>query len=457
VPAVLSKEDNELLTRVGPGTPMGELFRRFWLPAFLPEEVPGPDCVPARVRLLGEDLVAFRDTEGRIGVVDAYCPHRGAPMFFGRNEECGLRCIYHGWKFDVDGNCVDMPNCWEGESFRHKVTIPSYPAWEGGGMVWIYMGPKDRVPPKPAYEFLDVPAAHRYVLKFFVNCNYLQSLENEFADSHAAFLHSNLGTDGTGAAFRAVTGSAVRLSRKPQDPSLSTIVDTDFGQVMVRKGVDTAEGKEVYSVAVPFWMPCFSAAGALNAPGVNPLNIKVPVDDEHMVFFRYKWSEKPLTEKALFEMKHGGAEFPELIPGTFLPRQNKSNDYEIDRVRQRFFNYSGMINTPVQDIAVVENQRGPIADRTRETLVSTDRYIIQMRRRLLNSAKALMDGIEPKEPWNPEAYRFRPGRVEVERGTPIEEAIAGLLKPWPRPGDGAGRGSEVPAHSTASFELTTDR
>jgi phenylpropionate dioxygenase-like ring-hydroxylating dioxygenase large terminal subunit len=431
---------------------MGELFRRFWLPALLPEEIPGPDCTPARVRLLGEDLVAFRDTDGRIGVVDAYCPHRGAPMFFGRNEECGLRCIYHGWKFDVDGNCVDMPNCYEGESFKHRVKIPSYPAWEAGGMVWLYMGPKDRVPPKPAYEFLDVPASHRYVAKFFVNCSYLQSHENEFAESHNAFLHSNLGPEDAGSAFKAVTGTELRLSRTPQDPSRNTIVDTDFGQVLVRKGDNTPEGKEVYSVAFPLFMPCFSASGALNAPGVNMMNIKVPVDDENMVFFRYKWSEKPLTEKVLFEMQHGGAEFPELIPGTFLPRQNKSNDYEIDRVKQRFHNYSGIINTPVQDIAVVENQRGPIADRTRETLVSTDKYIIQVRRRMMNAARALTDGIEPNEPWNPEAYRFRPGRVEVDPGTSIEEAIAPVLAPRPRRHypDGNGNGAAAPAAETTT-------
>ncbi|MGH2366431.1 MAG: Rieske 2Fe-2S domain-containing protein [Chloroflexota bacterium] len=442
---MLAKEDNQMLTQVGPGTPMSELFRRFWLPAMLSDELPGPDCTPARVRLLGEDMVAFRDSSGRVGVVDAYCPHRNAPLFFGRNEENGLRCVYHGWKFDVSGKCVDMPNCWEGETFRQKVNITSYPVWEGGGMVWLYMGPPDRIPPKPGYEFLDVPPENRYVLKFLVNCNYMQSLENEFAESHAAFLHSTLGTASTGSGFRAVTGTDVRLSQKPTDPARVTVLDTDFGQVLVRKGDNTPDGKEAYSVGTPFWMPCFSAAGALNAPGVTPLNIKVPVDDDHMVFFRYKWSEKPLTAKALFEMKHGGAEFPELIPGTFMPRQNKSNDYEIDRVKQRFFNYSGIVNTPVQDIMVVENQRGPVADRSREVLVSTDKYIIQVRRRMLDAAKALSSGVEPKEPWNPLAYRFRSGRVEVAPGTSVEDAVKPLLEPRPFPEQAPSRERELVA------------
>ncbi|MCL2395006.1 MAG: Rieske 2Fe-2S domain-containing protein [Acidimicrobiaceae bacterium] len=428
---MLSAEDNKVLTEVDAGTPMGELFRRFWLPAMLSEELPGPDCAPVRVRLLGEDMVAFRDSDGKVGVVDAYCPHRNAPMFFGRNEESGLRCIYHGWKFDVDGNCTDMPNCWEGESFKNRVKITSYPTFEGGDMIWLYMGPKDRIPPKPAYEFLDAPPEHRYVLKFFVNCNYLNSLENEFSDGHAAFLHSQQFVGPNGGPQKVITGDGTPLSRVPTDPALRTVVDTDFGQVSVLRRPDTEDGREVYVVGFPFWFPCFSAAGALNAPGVYPLNIKVPVDNENFVFFRYKWSEKPLTEKALFEMRAGGFEFPELIPGTYWPVQNKSNDYQIDRVKQRFYNYSGMMNTPVEDLAVLENQRGAIADRTREVLVSTDKGIIQGRRRLLEAALALADGVEPKEPWHPEAYRFRPGVVTVAAGTPVEEAIQPVLRPVP--------------------------
>ncbi|HEU0168031.1 MAG TPA: hypothetical protein VFS62_09660, partial [Chloroflexota bacterium] len=290
--------------------------------------------------------------------------------------------------------------------------------------------PSDKVPPKPEYEFLDVPAENRYVLKFFLDCNYMQTLENEFAESHAAFLHSTL--NGDSAQFKAVAGGEARLSRTPQDYQRMTVIDTDFGQALVRKGDDTPDGKEVYSVGTPFWLPCFSAAGALNAPGVYSLNIKVPVDDTHMVFFRYKWSERPLTEKALFEMKHGGAEFPELMPGTFRPKQNRDNDYEIDRVKQRFFNYTGIVNTPVQDFAVCEDQRGPICDRTKEHLVSTDKYIIQVRRRLVDAAKALQQGEEPREPWQPEAFRFRPGRVEVPKGTPLEKAVRPLLEPRPR-------------------------
>src|SRR3990170_2122362 len=147
---MLSTDDNELLTRVGPGTPMGELLRRFWMPALLEEEVPTPDCAPVKLRLLGEDLVAFRDTGGRVGILDAYCPHRLAHLYFGRNEACGIRCVYHGWKFDVDGNCVDQPSEPAETNFARKVKTTSYPAVARGGVVWVYMGPhkdnKEKMP-----------------------------------------------------------------------------------------------------------------------------------------------------------------------------------------------------------------------------------------------------------------------------------------------------------------------
>ena len=162
---MLKPQDNERITRVGRGTPMGELQRRYWLPCALSSELGEPDGAPIRVRLLGEDLVAFRDTEGKIGLVDAFCPHRRAPMFFGRNEECGLRCVYHGWKFDRNGTCVDMPSEPADSLFKSKVTIASYPTWEGGGMLWAYLGPPGKQPPPPDYELVRVPATHRFVSK----------------------------------------------------------------------------------------------------------------------------------------------------------------------------------------------------------------------------------------------------------------------------------------------------
>ena len=189
---MLTKEDNELLTNIEKGSPMGEVFRRFWIPALLAEELSGPDCAPVELTLLGEHLVAFRDTDGKVGLMDKYCPHRGAPMFYGRNEECGLRCVYHGWKFDVDGNCTDIPNAPEGDTFKDKIHITAYPCVEAGSLIWTYMGPAESKPPFPEFGWCTMPEDHRYVNKFLMECNYLQAMEGDYDPGHGPFLHTVL-------------------------------------------------------------------------------------------------------------------------------------------------------------------------------------------------------------------------------------------------------------------------
>src|SRR5215472_12199393 len=156
---MLSKEDNELVTRVGPGTPMGNLMREYWVPAMLSSELPAADADPVRVMLLGEKLIAFRDTNGAVGLIQNHCPHRGASLFFGRNEEAGLRCVYHGWKFSTTGECVDMPNEPAESDFRTKVRATAYPCVERAGVVWTYMGPRNPPPPLPGLEWLELPDA----------------------------------------------------------------------------------------------------------------------------------------------------------------------------------------------------------------------------------------------------------------------------------------------------------
>lgn len=158
---MLKPDENELVTCTGPDTPMGAFFRRFWLPIMLAEELPAPDCPPVRARILGEDLVAFRDTAGKIGLLEAHCAHRRAHLFFGRNEECGLRCVYHGWKYDVDGNCVDMPSEPADSQFKEKIKLTAYPCQEQGGVIWSYMGPRELMPEMPALEWARVPDSHR--------------------------------------------------------------------------------------------------------------------------------------------------------------------------------------------------------------------------------------------------------------------------------------------------------
>lgn len=189
---MLSSEDNEILCRVGKDTPMGQLFRRFWLPALLSLELPTPDCEPRRLRILGEDLVAFKDSEGRIGIVDAYCPHKLAPLYFGRNEESGLRCVYHGWKFGTDGKCLEIPNVpstFNVEALKQKAAITAYPVREAGGMIWVYMGPKDKLPELPAFEWLGVPSTQNHVSRWLQRTNWAQGMEGEIDSSHVSWLH----------------------------------------------------------------------------------------------------------------------------------------------------------------------------------------------------------------------------------------------------------------------------
>src|SRR6058998_3405221 len=189
---MLTSSDNELLTRTDAGTAMGEYFRRFWQPIALSREIAEPDSPPIRVKVMGEDLVAFRDTKGRVGLIEPHCAHRGAHLFFGRNEECGIRCIYHGWKFDVDGNCVDMPTEPPESNFKDKVKLTSYSLSEHGGILWAYMGPKKDIPQLPQLTFTEVPPGHRFVMKRFQECNYAQALEGGIDSAHTSYLHTTL-------------------------------------------------------------------------------------------------------------------------------------------------------------------------------------------------------------------------------------------------------------------------
>jgi len=193
---MLADELNTLLTRTGPGTPMGELLRRYWIPALLDTELPERDCPPVRVKLLGEKLIAFRDTEGRLGLIDEFCAQRGVSRWFGRNEECGLRCPYHGWKYAVNGQCVDLPSEAEASGMRNRIKLKSYPCVEAGGVIWAYMGPPAEKPPLPNFEWVHLPPSHRVVTKRWQESNYLQAIEGGIDSSHVSFLHrGDMATD----------------------------------------------------------------------------------------------------------------------------------------------------------------------------------------------------------------------------------------------------------------------
>jgi phthalate 4,5-dioxygenase oxygenase subunit len=415
---MLTKEENEFVTRTGPGTPMGELYRRFWLPALLSEELPSPDCPPVRLTILNERLVAFKDTNGRIGFLDRRCPHRQADLFFGRNEEGGLRCIYHGWKYDVDGNCLELPNDPQGDSFKDKIkTFAAYPGIERGGVIWIYMGPRDLKPQLPELEWARVPDAHRFIRKMHIGGNFLQTMEGDIDSSHVGFLHSVLNPNAKDVGF--IFKNAIPRPYLIRDKTpIWTIKDTEYG-VMLAARRKAEEG--TYHWRVGQWMiPSYTLIGS--APGAPyQCNIRVPLDDEHTIYFRLWWNpDRPLAPDELHEMRDRGVVAPELIPGTFLTVENESNDYLIDRAAQRNYSFTGIKSIPAQDFAVQADQGGRIMDRSLEHAVSGDQAILQVRRRLTTAARGLQEGREPPEAHNGDVYRIRSLDIVLPHDASIE-------------------------------------
>jgi len=397
---MLKREDNELLVRVGAGTPMGELFRRFWLPAMLPSELPAADCDPVRLRLLGEDLVAFRDSNGRIGILHELCPHRRASLFYGRNEDCGLRCVYHGWKFDVDGNCVDQPSEPPGSSFKDKIKQVAYPACEWGGFIWVYMGPADQMPELPELEWAMLPASHRWQAKWLYEANYAQGIEGELDSAHTGFLHDTRTPVGE---MTAGMAEASTYWAGDKAPAL-TVQQTDYGFYY---GSRRRYGEDRYYWRVTQWLlPSFAMIPMPKWP--ISCRAYVPIDDENTLVFNTSYNaEAPLTAEDLAPLEAGLGPAPKLIPGTFMPQLNARNSYGLDRTMQRTRNYTGIAGINNQDRAIVESM-GPICDRWNEHLGTSDIAVIAMRRRLIEEAKALQSGQAPRAAHSGGLYGVRP-------------------------------------------------
>ncbi|MGH2468508.1 MAG: Rieske 2Fe-2S domain-containing protein [Chloroflexota bacterium] len=407
---MLTVEENELLTRVGPGTPMGELFRRFWLPALLPSELPAPDCDPIRFRILGEDLIAFRDSNGQVGFLAQNCPHRGASLFFGRNEECGLRCVYHGWKFDVTGACVDMPNEPAESNFKHKVQATAYPAAEFGGLVWIYMGPRAEQPALPRYQWcLQPDADNSRASKWLQDSNYTHGLEGNIDSSHVGFLHSTLGQD-------IFSRSGVRNVT----PQQTVALDTDFGFVYGARR--PTEDARFYWRITTYVFPVFTsiATRLRNGQGFFVL----PRDDEHSWWFSVRppsanadeGSQRPPGPMSEALKRELSDPTTGLIPGTFRHIRNKDNDYLIDREMQRTYNFSGMpAYNPVQDKAMTESM-GALYDRRQEHLGTADSAIIHWRRLMLRAARQLELGGLPGILRDPDLFRAIPLEINSPEG-----------------------------------------
>jgi len=405
---MLTREENELVTRISAGTPMGETMRRYWIPALLARELPEPDCPPVRVKLLGEDLIAFRDTQGRIGLLDEFCPHRRVSLFFGRNEECGLRCVYHGWKFDADGRCVDQMN--EPESFAHKVHITSYPTVEAGGIVWAYMGPADLRPALPLFGWTQLPATHRHVSKVIQETSYLQGVEGGIDTSHAPILHRTHGADSKRPGF------------KMKDPFVrgkAPVVEvdvTDYGYCYagVRPLDETALHIRTYHFILPFHQirPSRLDDGTPSVAG----HIWVPIDDETSMVYNWVASvlDQPLPEEERLESRLGNGP-RDVDQTTFRGKRNRQNNYLLDRRVQKYETFSGIDGINVQDRAVQESMGG-IVDRSKEHLGPADRAVIQARRLLLDAVRSVEKG-EPPRGVAPTYYALRAVEAMVPRDT----------------------------------------
>lgn len=377
---------------------MGELFRRFWLPALLSDELPGPDCPPVRVRLLGEDLVAFRDSGGQVGLLAPLCAHRGAPLFFGRNEEHGLRCVYHGWKYDVSGRCVDMPSEPADSTFKERIQQRAYPCRERGGVIWAYMGPPRLTPDLPDLEWNVLPEAHCRVAKWLHDSSYLQGFEGDIDTAHASYLHSFLDPS------RSPHDGTISAALKAADKAPKIMVDqTDYG---FRYGARRTVGEGKYNWRVTQWLlPTYSLIGFMQFPAGG--RVWVPIDDEHTWTYFYSFHpDRSLTDEERTRFESGNSFPPQLQPGTFNPLRNRANEYLIDREVQRTTTYTGIFGINDQDRAIQEGM-GAVFDRSQEHLGTSDIAIIAARQRLLKLVRELQEGIEPYAAAHPEAYAVR--------------------------------------------------
>jgi phenylpropionate dioxygenase-like ring-hydroxylating dioxygenase large terminal subunit len=425
----MQPEENEFLTRTGPGMRMGELFRRYWIPAMLADDLTGHDCAPVRVTLLGENLVAFRDTDGKIAFIGEQCPHRGASLFLGRNEEHGLRCVYHGWKFDVEGNCVDMPSEPADSNFREKIRATCYPGLELGGLIWIYMGPHSLMPPSPELEWAVVPDNQRYLSRRLQECNYLQALEGGIDSSHVSSLHRDavLVSEKTKDSVLRGKGRGRELIRADTAPKFD-VTETDYGLLITARR--NAGDSDYYWRATHWLMPFYTM---IPPYGDSPLrgHAWVPVDDEHCWVYSVSWHPiRPLTKDELAEMRTGGGIHTAVIPGANLPKQTKANDYLIDRELQRSgLSSTGIRGIGVQDTAVQESM-GAIVDRTQEHLGTSDGAIIAARRVLKRAAQGLETNVNPPG-LRPETQRVRAISIVLPKAVTFQEGAGEFLLAQP--------------------------
>jgi nitrite reductase/ring-hydroxylating ferredoxin subunit len=447
---MLSLQDNELLTRVGPGTPMGEMMRQYWVPALPSSEFPAPDSPPKRMRLLGENLVMFRDSNGKVGCIAESCPHRGASLFFGRNEEAGLRCVYHGWKFDVTGACVDMPSEPAESNFKNKVKARAYPARDVNHMVWVYMGPREVPPPFPAFEINTLPPEYVAPPSIMMEeANWLQNLEGDTDSNHLDYLHSRL--------------DAYRLrmfGEEPVEPAKPGLFNMVWSDKIPRLDVRTTP-YGCYYTAKRTWdddpryewhrINQFIFPFHTMITGANGVTLRsfVPLDDEWAMLITQRGSLiEPIHDMAAavpinLEKSIGFVERTSDPRTYFYTKANKHNDYWRDYEAEKSKLVCGV--PPIgnlQDRAMTElmsNERGEVIyDRSHEHLGSLDVMVITVRRQLLRAVKAMRDnGVLPPNVDDVSLDRVRHATVILPHGADwvaetekLRDSEAGLPVAW---------------------------
>ncbi len=385
---MLTNEENDLLCRVEGKAPMGQLMRRHWTPVCLIEEVGEPDGTPIKARVFGEDLVVFRDTNGRVGVMDEYCPHRRASLVFGRNENCALRCLYHGWKMDVDGNVLEMVSEPAASGMAQKVKHLAYPTQEWGGFVWAYMGPADTQPEFAPPAWAPTADTRVTIAKAIIPCNWAQILEGAIDSAHSSSLHSS---DMVPARVESAGVTSNTWLRPSTDKAPRMQVERGpygFRYAAIRRPITNAAVNE-YVRSTVFVAP----ATALIPPNnmYNVANINVPLDDTHTAFYFMAWGHPDHTPDTVTWRKFLGQTVGVDLDEKYVPLRTRANHFWQDRAAMKAGNFTGITGFPNQDIAMWVTM-GAIADRTHERLGASDVAIVEFRRQMLEAVRAFQDG-----------------------------------------------------------------
>src|SRR5687768_9920028 len=386
---MLTKEQNELLCRVEGSAPMGQLARRHWLPVCMAEEVPERDGKPVRARLLGEDLVVFRDSNGRLGVLGEHCLHRRASLAFGRNEDCGLRCLYHGWKFDVDGNVVDMPSEAPGAAERLGKKTKAYPAREGGGFIWIWMGPREEMREFEPPAWAPKPDIKWAIVKMHAACNWAQVLEGSIDSAHSSSLHSSEMPAAQVDSAKATKTSWPRPSNDKAPRLQFQPTSYGFRYAAIRKPILNPETSQYVRTTL------FIAPFTVLIPPNDQYNLAqmlVPIDDVNTMFYWIAWHPDPAKGISQDEWRRFCAATPGVdLDENFRKKRNLANRYLQDREAMKRGDFTGIKGIPTQDMAMWESM-GPIVDRSRDKPGSSDLAVVQFRRMMVNAAKRVEEG-----------------------------------------------------------------